>query len=660
MLRIFRLLVKEHQRQISDYNIYRVGFHYLYFMLLIILCGWIGCKPDEKTTPHILTPTRAAVPSQEIIIWDDGNIEVSPKNAVQVGSRHTWTILFSTRKEIIKSTGSILFIVTPFWGWTVPQCDDKQYPGYTSVSCSNSNINIRAITATRNVIHISFSGSHFKPGDILTIHYGDTSDGQYPSARAAVDRYAETAPAFYFKVDPEGSGIYKLVPDSPPVQTVSLPEVILYGAAPTLVQKGKQFEIKVAAFDSLGNLNTRYSGQLTIRDRIEDISHRARIFQKDGGTVQVPFSLTTPGWHHLILVTESTGAQTPINPIICLENLPGMKLYWGDIHGHSAISDGSASPEEYFTYARDAVGLDFCALTDHDFHGFKPLVGEHWALIKKTISQFHQAKSFVIFLGYEWTSWTYGHRNVYYPTMRGDVFGFNRPESDELPELWKLIEPFGGCTIPHHVAGGPIPADWNFHRPQQEWMVEISSVHGSSESWGAPAFIYNPQQGRSVVDALLKGYRLGIMASSDSHDGHPGAHPKTGEIRGLIALRAPELTRETLWHSLQSGRYYGTSGVRIYLEFSINGHPMGSVVTKSVTEDKKIRAFAVGQQYVESMVLVKNGQIIAAAPGTDFEVTLFHRDQEPSSGEDFYYVRVIQMDGQMAWSSPIWFKQSNR
>jgi hypothetical protein len=32
-------------------------------------------------------------------------------------------------------------------------------------------------------------------------------------------------------------------------------------------------------------------------------------------------------------------------------------------------------------------------------------------------------------------------------------------------------------------------------------------------------------------------------------------------------------------------------------------------------------------------------------------------DNQPPAGESYYYVRVIQVDDQMAWSSPIWIQR---
>ena len=59
-------------------------------------------------------------------------------------------------------------------------------------------------------------------------------------------------------------------------------------------------------------------------------------------------------------------------------------LYWGDVHGHTSLSDGQGTPDEYFTYARDTANLDFTILTDHDFGHGPPwnMPPEDWTAIQ--------------------------------------------------------------------------------------------------------------------------------------------------------------------------------------------------------------------------------------------------------------------------------------
>ena len=38
-------------------------------------------------------------------------------------------------------------------------------------------------------------------------------------------------------------------------------------------------------------------------------------------------------------------------------------IYWGDMHGHTAFSDGKGSLDDYFTHARDVAKLDFVVVS---------------------------------------------------------------------------------------------------------------------------------------------------------------------------------------------------------------------------------------------------------------------------------------------------------
>jgi hypothetical protein len=47
-------------------------------------------------------------------------------------------------------------------------------------------------------------------------------------------------------------------------------------------------------------------------------------------------------------------------------------IYWGEAHGHTRISDGKGTLDDYFTYARDVAKLDFAIVSDHDFGNAHP------------------------------------------------------------------------------------------------------------------------------------------------------------------------------------------------------------------------------------------------------------------------------------------------
>ena len=55
----------------------------------------------------------------------------------------------------------------------------------------------------------------------------------------------------------------------------------------------------------------------------------------------------------------------------------------------------------------------------------------------------------------------------------------------------------------------------------------------------------------------------------------------------------------------------------------------------------------------EIQIIKDNTYLYSARPGVR-EVSFAFRDADATPRESYYYVRVQQEDGQMAWASPIW------
>ncbi len=103
---------------------------------------------------------------------------------------------------------------------------------------------------------------------------------------------------------------------------------------------------------------------------------------------------------------------------------------------------------------------------------------------------------------------------------------------------------------------------------------------------------------------------------------------------------------------MRARRCYGTTGVKIELMFSLNGAPMGSELPAS--ETREIQVAVVGTDAVAKIDIVRNNEdVYWQFPSTDHYMFDW-RDVRQISCADYYYIRVTQKDGNMAWSSPIW------
>ncbi len=293
------------------------------------------------------------------------------------------------------------------------------------------------------------------------------------------------------------------------------------------------------------------------------------------------------------------------------------RVYWGEIHTHTALSDGNGSAEDNFRVARHS--LDFWAMADHaydpqvfdlDYRKEGPgreILNDRWADVQALCREYEKPGEFVPLLAYEWTNFQYGHHNVYY-------LDYDQPlrMPPTLPELYDALRGVECFVIPHHTgyAVGFCGKNWDCHDEALSPFVEIYSMHGSSEEPGGPKPILTwgswmgpGGSGGSVQEGLARGYRLGIMSSSDSHFDHPGAYDN-----GLIAVYAEDLTREALWSAMKSKRIYGVTGDRIALDFRVNGEPMGSSITAK--GDRRIDIHVGAWDAVDRVDVIRNGALV--------------------------------------------------
>jgi hypothetical protein len=200
---------------------------------------------------------------------------------------------------------------------------------------------------------------------------------------------------------------------------------------------------------------------------------------------------------------------------------------------------------------------------------------------------------------------------------------------------------------------------------------------GASERHLNPLWVHSETPGGGVQAALGRGYHLGFIACSHTNIGCPGRSfaelydwlPFKG---GLTAVCAKELTREAIFDALKARCCYATTGARIILKVTVNGQPMGSVVEvpkEKAGEARNLHISAIGTDVITKIeVVCNNDDAFVFEPMRDHadytydddlpfaEVLAESKERGLDLKEIFYYVRVTQRDGEIAWSSPIWVR----
>ncbi len=92
--------------------------------------------------------------------------------------------------------------------------------------------------------------------------------------------------------------------------------------------------------------------------------------------------------------------------------------------------------------------------------------------------------------------------------------------------------------------------------------------------------------------------------------------------------------------------------VEIYLEFSCAGKPLGAMFEMAKKPKMKIRVD--GTAPIARVTIVRNEKNYRVFNLREYEFDTTFTDDAPLQGENRYYVRVEQWDGNMAWASPVW------
>jgi hypothetical protein len=340
-----------------------------------------------------------------------------------------------------------------------------------------------------------------------------------------------------------------------------------------------------------------------------------------------------------------------------------LKIMRGDLHRHTSLSAdgvGDGSLWDFYRYALDAANLDFSTVTDHQGGA----TSYSWWKTQKSSDLFRVPGRLQTLYAYE-RSVVYpnGHRNMVF-TQRGvpilpidpaeqtgpDTPGTKRSSEAVLPYLRK----YDGIAFRHTTATDQ-GTDWADHNNELEPMVEIYQGHRLAyEHEGAPKTataekLYTQRSGYRPAgffwNALAKGYRMGIEASSD--------HCSTHISYSCILVSGD--SKQDLVDAMRLRHTYGATdnivcdfraraGSREYLQ----GDDFSTAGTYGLTVN------VIGTGTIKRIDVIHNESYAYTVTPSAKTAQFSYTDAHPANGENRYYVRVEQEDGNFAWSSPIW------
>ncbi len=341
------------------------------------------------------------------------------------------------------------------------------------------------------------------------------------------------------------------------------------------------------------------------------------------------------------------------------------RIVRGDLHRHQELSwdsggglDGSMF--NHYRYMLDAAAMDFGATTDHNGGGDYPY---WWWYTQKLADLFHVPGRYVPLYGYERSvSYPNGHRNVFYARRGYPVISFFTKSTMRPPRpgigcgdvlendtklLYEYLRKFGAICISHTSATN-MGTDWRDNDPEVEPVVEIfQGCRKSYEHKGAPRAASPDdapggyREAGFVWNAWAKGYRLGIIASSD----HGSTHIS------YAMVYTDDFSRKGIIEAIRKRHTYGATD-NIILEVRIGEHFMGDEFTTN--QRPRLKIHIRGTAEIAKVDVIKNNTYVYTVDPQGSTVDLEYEDLKAEPGVSYYYVRVQQEDGQIAWGSPMW------
>jgi uncharacterized protein DUF3604 len=599
---------------------------------------------------------------------DPGRTEFSPKDNLIVGSRYDFTIKYFPGNKVIPANSVIAFSIPRTW--TQPH-EESQKPGYVTAEISNKGKVSLEFSHNNNLqwwIKINIGDLPMIEGNFVTVKYSEVKIQRFPQ-----NWFGNWRSAMRTVVDYEGEGEFSCVSEEKTEKPtiIAAPPAKLYVAMPSVIRPNEVFIVKASVLDYCNNRAYPSSeGLFFLTSETEPFIPltTAQIDEKNNNYLE--FKITTPtscDSFNVIAANKKNNLYGKGAPSIIDHKGDKLNVYFGDTHAKTMLSDGLKTPMKYFEHARDVALLDFAAIADHNFMEASRIEGpfrkqmsdEGFAEIQSACESYNESGRFVTLQSFEQNriKGYPGHRNVYFKGIAPGLF-----RGEKLKDLYKYLEGHDALIIPHH------PIIWNtkihLNNSKYERVLEMYSMHCSSEFKGSSINNYETtknkkESGISAREILDNGFRIGFIASSDNHNGAPGLSAVPSRFTnltypgGLAAVLAPDLTRESIFDGLYNRRCYATSGVRIYLDFRINGELMGSEIKIEIPSKVKYEITISGTDKIASIELIRNskpekiwdfnGQNVIQLSG---EITI--------DCPEHIYLKVTQIDRHMAWSTAIW------
>lgn len=615
------------------------------------------------------------------------SISYCEPSVTTVGKKSNWKFVYTTANALpegslirfdLNSKGRII-------DWQIPQTNMRKKENLIWAELPSKKTLSAQMGTDKTELYPYFEfvlPQEIKAGEDFIIHMG-TPSADPKSKGNSNQRNVQRKRSFELSIDPKGKGNYtiqeKFYMD---VRGSELSKLRII--TPSLVARNKRFDVIVRFEDEFGNLTSKAPEGTLIELSYEHLRENLnwKLFVPETGFISLPnLYFNEEGVYKIRLRNLSTKEEFFSPPIKCV-NEDHNSLFWGLLHGESERYDSGENIESCLRYFRDEKALNFFCTSSFDCEKETP--PETWKQIMQHVGEFNEEDRFVAMLGSQWVgdNKEEGVRQFIHTKEVKTMIRKKETKTNSLKKIYKVFQPKDLLSIPCFTMGENSTYSFDDYHPEFEKVAEIYNAWGASEcssKEGNPRPIHGKgkkaitESGEGALqNALNQNCRLGFVAGGLDDRGIYSSLYDADQKQysaGLTAVLAKDHSRSSILEALQKRSCYATTGARIILGFYIAGIQMGSEINTQLKPglafNRHLSGYAIGTDEIEKVEFIRNGKVLKTInPDKDqFEFAI--DDLEPIEknaitvkGDNppfsYYYMRVQQKDGHVAWSSPIW------
>lgn len=371
-------------------------------------------------------------------------------------------------------------------------------------------------------------------------------------------------------------------------------------------------------------------------------------------------------------------------PVSAQEN-----VFFGNLHSHTSYSDGSGTPREAYTYARDIARIHFLALTEHNH---AEAVGNDGIGIATNPALYKGAGSdslisaaramtenarFIALYGQEFSTISSGnHVNVF---DVGEVINVEKGRFDLLldfllgnrdssgqPAVMMFNHPEDSLTLQSKEYGlddfGGDTNRWISKIGTHARLIQLINGPGMNSSTGAASA--RPKE-EAYMKFLNLGYKLAPTADQDNHKKNWG-----NATNARTAAIMTTLTKTNLINALRSRHVYATEDPNLSVVFKINNRLTGDVAPLPAAGELSISYKIADADEPDAEYEVQvwrdavGGQLARMVSSVRVDGGSGTIEDVAFSGEaQFFFFKIIQRgddgDEDRAWTAPVWFESAS-